>query len=213
MNKITDIRIGDIFSEISHYTVIEVNNTNLVLNHHESKNNITLDYKYVENLLSSADQYQSEVEVGREDGKVPDKDGNIKEGIRTIWENIHSSEVFAVCFRKQDTSLSAKKLKELRDAQINSAVAEIEQTAKSKKGVAIKAAEIIANIQQNPILPFTPGEERVLRGFKVQFSTNDGKYDVIDMDLKDDGKGSNVRQVNINAIKWLVFKGVRYNVK
>lgn len=212
MNKINDVRKGDIFSEISHYTVTEVNKTSVVLTHHESKNNITLDHKYVENLLSSADQYQTEVEVTKEDGR-PDKDGNVREGIRTIWENIHSSEVFCVCFQKQDTPISAKKLKEAQQAQIAAAVAEIEATAKAKKGVALKAAEVLENIQNNPILPYTPGEDRILRGYKVQFSSRDGRYDCIDMDLADDGKNSNLRAVNINTLLWLVYKGVKYVVK
>lgn len=210
MSKVNlkEVKVGDVFSEISHYVVKEIRNNAVALKHLESNQVVTLDNKYVQDLLSTADQYEKEVIVGKEDKK----DGS--KGIRSIFEEIYNSEVFTVCFRKQDEQLSTKKLGELRASQIKCALEKIEKAQKSKKGVAEIAKKELEDIQNNPILPYKPGEERVLRGYKIQFSSRDGRYDCIDMDLdasNDPGKA--IRPVNINSIVWLVYKGVRYIVK
>lgn len=212
MNNIKEIEVGDIFSEISHYTVLSTDPNGVTFKHHESGQSVTLDNKYVEELLATADQYETEVEVTKEDGK-PDADGNVKKGIRSIFEGIHSSEVFTVCFKKQDTPLSAKKLKELKDAQISTAIQLIEDAQKNKKGVANIAKIQLEHIQNNAILPYEPGEDRILRGFKIDFSSVTGMYRCVDMDIVETKTGTNIRPVNITTIQWLVFKGVKYIVK
>ena len=60
---------------------------------------------------------------------------------------------------------------------------------------------------------FESGEDRVLRGYKVQFASRDGRYDCVDMDIVRTDKESGIRPVNINTIKWLIFNGVKYIVK
>lgn len=207
--NLKEVKQGDVFSEISHYKVKDVKKGGGVsLYHLESGQVVNLDDKYVQDLLTTADQFEKEVEVGKEDKK----DGT--KGIRSIFEEIYNSEVFTVCFRKQDEPIGPKKLKELKDAQITEVLNKIEKAKTSKKGVADEAKKALEELQNNPILPYKPGEERVLRGYKIQFSSRDGRYDCIDMDL-DAGKDSakSIRPVNINSILWLVYKGVRYIVK
>lgn len=207
-NIVKDIKQGDIFSEISRYTFLSKDKTNYKFKHLESGNTINLDEKYVTDLLTTADQFFSEVKVTKEDKK----DGT--KGIRSIWEEIYDGQVFTVCFRKQDTALSTKKLKELRDNQITEALTKIEKAQKAKKGVADEAKKVLQEIQDNPILPITLGEERILRGYKIQFTSRDGKYDCIDMDLVNGSDTSKaVRPVNINSLLWLVYKGVKYTVE
>lgn len=164
-NVIKDIQVGDIFSESSHYIVTGKNKGTVTFTHTESGESVNLSETYVQNLLTSADQYFSEKTVGKEDKK----DG--EQGIRSIWEGIHTSEAFAVCFRKQDTALSKTKLDQLRNDQIANAITAIEQAQKNKKGVANVAKQVIADIQANPINPIEPGESRVLRGYKIQFES------------------------------------------
>lgn len=202
--KISEIEKGDVFSEISHYQFVEKTSSGNKFMHLESGNIIFLDDKYVTDLLTTADQFHQEIKVGKEDKK----DGTL--GIRSIWENIHSSEVFTVCFKKADTPLTAKKLKELKDAQITQALSKVVSTATAKKGVAAEAEKMLRYIQDNPILPYEPGESRTLRGYKVEFTSRDGKYNCIDMDIQ---QGSKIRPVNINTIEFLVFKGVKYVVE
>lgn len=207
MNKIKDIKTSDIFSEISHYSFIKNEGDTYKFKHLESGKVINLDEKYVSDLLVTADQYFSEVKITKEDKK----DGT--KGIRSIFEEIYDGQVFTVCFKKQDTPHSTKKFKELKEAQITEALAKIEATAKAKKGVTEESKKILQYIQDNPILPFEPGEERILRGYKIQFTSRDGKYNCIDMDIQSKKEGDNIRPVNINSIVFLVYKGVKYTVE
>lgn len=226
--KVSEMSNGDVFSEVSHYTLLSHDKEEFKFLHHGSNEPVVLSQVYVEELLHTGNQYQKEVEVGKEDKLWTDKrieewqkaqktGYDVKDtpkagdvmipGIRTIWENIHSAHVFKVCFQKQDEALTAKKLDELREAQISAALESIDKAMKGKKGVAAAAMEQLKNIQQNPILPYAPGEMRVLVGYKVQFTSRDGRYQCMDMEKKA------LRPVNINTIEWLVFDGVKYIVK
>lgn len=228
--NLNEIEVGDVFSEQVHYTFIGKNNDSYEFKHLGSGSTVKLNGKYVEDLLQTADQYQKEIEVGKEDKlwttkQIADavKSGELKadhqvrvgdvrqEGIRTIWSNIHSSQVFTVSFNKQAKELSKKALHEAKQKQLDEAVQAIEAARIGKKGVAKIAEEAIKKIQENPVLPIEKGEERVLRGYKIQFTSVTGQYDVVDMDI-DDPKG-NVRKVNVNEINYLVFGGVKYIVK
>lgn len=57
---------------------------------------------------------------------------------------------------------------------------------------------------------YEDGEDRVLRGFKIQFESRDGRYNCVDMDIEDN---NNIRPVNINTIKWLIIGGTKYVVE
>ena len=229
-----DVRPGDVFSESSHYVYQSASPDGKSHNfkHLESGRVLNLGTPYVENLLQTADQYQTEVEVGREDkywttkqlddakkkGELP-ADTNVREGdvrvkgIRSIWGDIHTERVFTVSFNKQAKELSAKSLNEAKNKQLQEAIAEIAAAATGKKGVAKTAEDVIKKIQNNPVLPVEPGEERKLRGYKVQFHSLNGFYDVVDMEKENTGKNENLRKVNINEINWLVIDGVKYLVK
>ena len=129
MNKvnISEIEVGDIMSEESRYIVDSKTPTGIVFTHLESGKKVTLDNNYVSDLLKTADQYNKEIEVGREDkywtqkqinesllkGEIETdsliRPGDIRvKGIRTIWEDITGGQVFTVCFQKQGKNLSTK---------------------------------------------------------------------------------------------------------
>lgn len=224
--NLNEIEVGDIFSESSHYIVTGISSTGVTFNHLASGQSVTLDNKYVTDLLSTGDQYQSEVKVGKEDKLWTAKQiadavkkgtlaadhevrvGDLKEkGLRSIFEDIHSSECFTVCFLKQETVLSPAAYKKKIDAEVVKALATIEATKVAKKGVAKTAQQVIEDLLYNPIQKIEPGEERILRGFKVEFTSRDGRYNCIDMDLPE---GNNVRPVNINTLQWIVIRGVKY---
>lgn len=65
---------------------------------------------YLKNYTNSADLFETTVKVTKEDKK----DGTL--GIRSIFEKIHSGQVFTVCFKKQDKPKSKRKLQEEIDA-------------------------------------------------------------------------------------------------
>ena len=207
IEKIIQLKQGSIISESSHYIVNKVSNSNAWLTHFESGEEVQIGMSYLKHYTDSADFYNEEVKVTKEDKK----DGTL--GIRSIWENIHSSQVFTVCFKKQDKPKSQKKLNAEISSLIESFSNEIDNVKNNKKGVANCAKQLIEELVNNPILPYEEGEERVLRGYKIQFSSRDGRYDCVDMDITKTDKESGIRPVNINTIKYLIFDGVKYVVE
>lgn len=202
---IKSFKVGDVLSESSHYKVLAGNgNLNFKLKHLESGDVVYIDEKYIHNYLESADDFTNEVKVTREDKK----DGTL--GIRSIFEGIHGSQVFTVCFKKQDTPKSTKKLNSQIIGLSQMLVEEIDRVKAQKKGVADAAKKFINELIKNPILPYKEGEDRVLRGFKIQFDSRDGRYNCVDMDITEE---NNIRPVNINTIKWLIIGGTKYIVQ
>lgn len=207
IEQINQLKQGSIISESSHYIVNRVLGSTVHLKHFESGEDVQIGISYLKNYTNSADLYDTTVEVTKEDKK----DGTL--GIRSIFENIHSSQVFTVCFKKQDKPKSKRKLQEEIDAIVEQFSNGIDRVKNSKKGVANAAKYFIAELINNPVLPYEEGEDRVLRGYKVQFASRDGRYDCVDMDIVRTDKESGIRPVNINTIKYLIFDGVKYVVK
>lgn len=205
--NIKEIQVGDIFSEESHYVVAKIDKDSIEFKHLESGKTVKLSNEYVKNLLNTSDQFHKEVKVGKEDKK----DGT--PGIRSIFESIKSSEVFTVVFKKQGKAKTKKQLNEEKAAQREEAIALIDKAKKSKKSMAEAYKIALEMIQNNPILDTIEGEDRVLRGFKMQFVSRDGKYRCMDMDIKRTDKETGERLVNINTISVLVYNGVRYVVE
>lgn len=200
-----EIKQGDILSESSHYKVKNILGNSVILEHFESKNEVSIDKDYLHNFCNTADNYITEIKVTKEDKK----DGTL--GIRSIWENIYNSKVFTVCFKKQDTKKSNKQFTTEVNALAEQMCKEIDQVKASKKGVADWAKKTLHALMSNPIPKIVEGEDRVLRGYKIQFESRDGKYQCIDMDIED--LENNVRLVNINTIKWLIIDNIKYIVQ
>ena len=200
-----EIKKGDILSESSHYRVKNILGSSVILEHFESKNEVSIDKEYLHNFCNTADSYITEIKVTKEDKK----DGTL--GIRSIWENIYNNKVFTVCFKKQDTKKSNKQFTTEVNALAEQMCKEIDQVKASKKGVADWAKKTLHALMSNPIPKIVEGEDRILRGYKIQFESRDGKYQCIDMDIED--SENNVRLVNINTIKWLIIDNIKYIVQ
>lgn len=205
--NLREIEVGDIFSEESHYVVKEVKSESVVFKHFESGKTVNLSNEYVYNMLNTSDQYEKEVKVTREDKK----DGT--PGIRTIFEGIKSSEVFTVVFKKQDKAKTKKQFESEKEAQRMEAISMIDKAKRQKKSMATAYKEALEFVQSNPIKDYTEGEDRVLRGFKIQFVSRDGKYRCMDMDIEKTEKDTGERLVNINTISQLIYNGVKYTVE
>lgn len=201
---VKNFKVGDVLSESSHYVVTGIYGNDTVLKHQESGDSVHINKMYIEKYLESADEVINEVKVTKEDKK----DGTL--GIRSIFESIHGTQVFTVCFKKQDTPKSQKKLNAEIATLISDLSNEIDTIQKSKKGVADAAKRFAEELITHPILPYEEGEDRVLRGFKIQFESRDGRYNCVDMDIEDN---NNIRPVNINTIKWLIIGGTKYVVE
>lgn len=207
IEQINQLKQGSIISESSHYIVNRVSGSTAWLTHFESGEEVQIGMSYLKNYTNSADLYDTTVKVTKEDKK----DGTL--GIRSIWENIHSGQVFTVCFKKQDKPKSKRKLQEEIDAIVEQFSNSIDTVKNNKKGVANAAKNLVTELVNNPVLPYEEGEDRVLRGYKIQFESRDGRYSCIDMDIQQTDKESGVRPVNINTIKYLIFDGVKYIVE
>jgi len=218
--NINEIQTNDILSEISHYVVLSKTNNDVKVRHLQSGKEVNLGNGYVKDLLKTADQYTQEIKVGVEDKRWTAKQiddavrkGEIKadsvqvgdvrlKGIKTLWQDIHSSQVFTVCYKKQDVNLSKKDIQMAKDAVISKF-----QDMLDRRPTNREIADELNKILDQPILSYKEGDDRILRGYKVQFTSEDGRYDCVDMDIT---SGNNIRPVNINSIKWLVFDGVKY---
>nr|UVX92642.1 MAG: hypothetical protein [Bacteriophage sp.] len=207
IEQINQLKQGSIISESSHYIVNRVSGSSAWLTHFESGEVVQIGMSYLKNYTNSADLFETTVKVTKEDKK----DGTL--GIRSIWENIHSGQVFTVCFKKQDKPKSKKKLQEEIDAIVEQFSNSIDTVKNNKKGVANAAKNLVTELVNNPVLPYEEGEDRVLRGYKIQFESRDGRYNCVDMDIQQTDKESGVRPVNINTIKYLIFDGVKYVVE
>ena len=207
IEQINQLKQGSIISESSHYIVNRVLGSNAWLNHFESGEEVQIGMSYLKNYTNSADLFETTVKVTKEDKK----DGTL--GIRSIWENIHSGQAFTVCFKKQDKPKSKRKLQEEIDTIVEQFSNSIDAVKNSKKGVANAAKNLVTELVSNPVLPYEEGEDRVLRGYKIQFESRDGRYDCVDMDITRTDKESGIRPVNILTIKWLIFNGVKYIVE
>lgn len=205
--NLTEIEVGDVFSEESHYIVKEIKKDSVVFEHLESGKTVSLSNAYIYDMLNTSDQYEKEVKVTKEDKK----DGT--PGIRTIFEGIKSSEVFTVAFKKQDKAKTKKQFESERESQRAEAIALIDKAKRQKKSMATAYKEALEFIQNNPVKDYIEGEDRVLRGYKVQFVSRDGKYKCMDMDIKRTGKETGERYVNINTISHLIYNGVKYVVE
>lgn len=201
---IKEFQVGDVLSESSHYKVTKMLGNDTMLEHLESGDIVHINKMYIEKYLTSADEILEVVKVTKEDKR----DGTL--GIRSIFENIHSDQAFTVCFKKQDKPKTQKKLNAEIATLISDFSNEIDTIQKSKKGVAEAAKKFAEELIKNPILPYEEGEDRVLRGFKIQFESRDGRYNCVDVDLP---TNDNVRPVNINTIQWLIIDGKKYVVE
>lgn len=204
MKEIKQLKVGDVLSETSHYVVSSITGSVVHAKHLESGDTVRLGDEYVSNYIESADEVVEEVKVTKEDKR----DGT--KGIRSIFEGIHTPQVFTVCFKKQDKPKTKKRLNEEIETRVSSFINAIEKAKSSKKSMSDVAKGYFTDLALNPILPIEEGEERILRGFKIQFESRDGRYNCIDMDI--DGE-DNIRPVNINAIRWLIIGGTKYIVE
>ena len=203
--KVNEIKHGDVFSETSHYTFLRKDAAGfLIFKNLTTGVEVTLSSNYVEKFLIGADQYHSVVKVTREDKR----DGTL--GIRSIFQNIYNSDVFIAGYYKQAEKLKVSEYQALLQQQKEQLLASVEKAVKSKKSSKEAVRQAIEEAQNNPILKVKEPELRVLRGYKIQFESRDGKYNCIDMTISQNVP--EIRPVNINTLEFLIYKGVRYEV-
>lgn len=103
IEQINQLKQGSIISESSYYIVNRVSGSNAWFTYFESGEEVQIGMSYLKNYTNSADLFETTVKITKKDKK----DGT--PGIRSIWENIHSGQVFTVYFKKQDKPESKNK--------------------------------------------------------------------------------------------------------
>lgn len=215
MVNIKDVQVGDLFSEQAFYNVVKINPTSITFKHLTTGTEVDLGNDYVSQLLTSADSYISEVRCGIEDklwtvkqiadaGRTDVNVGDVRvPGIKSIWDSV-GDKVFRVKFIKKGKALSKTAYTKAIQAKLADATYTLEKAKTSKKGVTTVALELLEDLIRNPIVNVVPGEERILRGWKLQHDSMDGLYNVMDADLMEK------RVVNLNTIEWIIVGGVKY---
>lgn len=215
MVNIKDIQPGDLFCELSYFSVVKVNPTSVTFKHLGTGTEVDLGNDYVSQLLTSADSYISEIRCGIEDklwtakqiaeaGRTDVQIGDVRvPGMKSIWDGI-GSKVFRVSFIKKGKELSKTAYNKAVQAKLTEATFTLEKAKTSKKGVTTVALELLEDLIHNPIVSTVAGEERILRGWKLQHESLDGQYAVMDSDLLEK------RVVNLNTIQWIIVDGVKY---
>lgn len=215
MVNIKDIQPGDLFGEISFFSTVKVNPTSVRFKHLNTGKEVDLGSGYVEQLLYAADQYNESKVIGIEDklwtakqiaeaGRTDFQVGDVRvPGMKSIWDSI-GSKVFRVSFIKKNKELSKTAYNKAMKDKLEEALFKLEKAKTSKKGVTTVALELLEELMRNPIVSIIPGEERILRGWKLQHESLDGQYAVMDSDLMEK------RVVNLNTIQWIIVDGVKY---
>lgn len=129
------------------------------------------------------------------------------------FDTIGSMASYIVVFKKQDKAKTKKQFESEKEAQRMEAISMIDRAKRQKKSMATAYKEALEFVQSNPIKDYTEGEDRILRGFKIQFVSRDGKYRCMDMDIEKTEKDTGERLVNINTISQLIYNGVKYTVE
>jgi len=225
--NVGDLKKGHCFSETSHYVFQKkASPDTFEFIRTETNSKVVLGKDYVEQMLNSAEQYHEEMIVGKEDKHWTQKQiddaikagtfsktakdlprvGDLKvPGIRTIWANILGQDVFAVEYRKNSKKKSETAFQEEKEAMLTSLLKNCGDRVSLNN-----VKKLLSTVIDNPVLDHIPGEIRRLKGYKIQFESVNGQYNVIDMEIE---QGYNVRSVNVNEITQLVYKGILYIVK
>jgi len=217
--EIKDIKPGDVFSELTYYTAVKVENDKVHFKL-QSGEEVVFKADYVKKMLVTANQFEKVVNVGKEDTfwtqKQIDEElkknpkstlrvGDLKQkGIRTIWNEI-GSDVFSVEFTKQNA------VNKNYDAEVTAKIEEvkkqIETAKKNKKNVTDVSIKLMEDLIKNPIQKEISGERRILVGYKLEHESLTGYYRVIDATIQEE------RKVNLSTVSWIVHRGVKYVVK
>ena len=184
------LKPGSILSETSFFIVKEVLSNSVVVVD-DNGTQITIGDKYVEQVLTSADLFDTEE----------------KKTMTELAELFISSPRIAmtVCFMKKDTA----KTKKAFEAEKAAAIKKVQEASLST------AATLLADLIDNPISKVIPGEMRCMKGRHYGNIDELGRVHFIDMEQ---AKGtsdhdSRSRQVDPRTIQYIIVGGVKYSLK
>jgi len=147
---------------------------------------VVVDKGYVEAYLNSADQFETTEHL-------------TKTQLAELFIN-NPRLVMTVAFFKQDKAKTKKAYK--ADLAV--------QADKVKRAFMEKGVSAIEEALMNPVLAYTAGELREMRGRHYGAIDDLGRIQFTDMDVEGE---HNARQVDPRTIQWLVVNNVKYTLK
>lgn len=188
-----NLKKGEILSETAFYVVQNVTNEGNVEVLDDSGIKITLGKGYVDSgILISADSFSSTE-------------------VKTATE---LSEIFLASPRIAMTVEYTKASKDKSKTQVKKEILEWTENVKSE--FMTNGASAIEKYATMPVLPYTPGENRVMKGRHYGGVDNFGRVSFIDME---ESKGfkpeydARMRLVDPRTLKSLIVNGVKYTLK
>lgn len=185
MNIFDKLTQGSILGETQYYVVQSKKGQEVTLVPEGSTNPVTVNDKYVNTFLHSADSFETTEKK------------NQTELINVVVSNPRT--VMTIEFVKKD-ELKSKKVFEAEKAN---KLKEIE-SARLKKD----RTKLIMDLLENPITQTIPGETRIIKGFHAGMVDDRGRVTFFDLEQP---KGAhNVRQVDSRTVKSVIVNGVKY---
>lgn len=187
-----NLKKGDIFSETQFYIVKDVKSDHAVMTD-ELGNDVALNNNYINDLLKSADQFNTTVKKTMTE-------------LADLFLN-NKGVAMTVCFTKKAEKKTAKDFK-----------AEVAQwTENVKQSFLDNGIKGLENYATTPVNEYKPAEERVMKGRHYGHMNDLGRIDFIDMEQPKgvDGKGGDtrMRQVDPRTIRYIIVDNVKYELK
>jgi hypothetical protein len=178
---------GDILSETSYYTV-----KNIYTDHVDVEVGgevMELGNGYLEKLVKSANQYESEVKLSR-----TDVINILKANPRTAC---------SIYYRKKDE----EKGKRAYEAEKTAKIQEIQSATLAN------AAKLLEDLIDNPISKFTPGDMRLIKGYHENGMDTHGRLMFSDAEAKDKDGNFIVKGVDTRTIEYIIVNRIKYTKK
>lgn len=201
MTEGNKIQKGTILSELAFYKVEKIIDSKnpedkgvIVTNMSLGVDGIFLNDKYVENMLTIADSYTKEEELTQTE----------------LSELVvkYPRVAMTVCFVKKDQNKKVADYNAEKKAKVDSIVKVLETTPLNQ--LEKEMTKIVDDLTNNPISKTVPGDLRVMKGYYESFKMNDlGRlpfYDLEEATIVE-------KQIDPRTIKYVIVKGVKYNLK
>ena len=187
MTKFKDLKAGEKLSETSYYSVVKTAGDRVQLRT-DNGTDVILDKAYVEGFLSSASQYDSEIEKSKTE-------------MAALFLS-SPGVAMTVNFNTQVKEKDA--LEQLYELYPNKG-GKLASEADFKK----KAKEVISSV--------IVGKERTMVGRHYGSANEFGRVSFIDMEIEKDTTkpdyDSRTRQVDPRTINWMIIRGTKYKTK
>lgn len=186
--KTSNLKKGSILSETSFFVVEKVLPDGILVKD-DNGTEVEIGNDYVEQILNSADYYETE-----EEKTMTELADIFKQNARIAM---------TVAFYKKDEA----KTKKVYEAEVKQAIEKVQNAKVSE------VEGLLRNLIENPVSKIIPGELRVMKGRHYGGMNDLGRIDFIDMELPSTDAMKGIRQVDPRTIQYLIVNKVKYNLK